>query len=177
MTDPKRSDALVFFGATGDLAYKQIFPALQAMIRKGGLDVPIIGVAKSGWDLEQLRARARDSLEHHGGLERGAFDKLSSLLRYVDGDYAAGSTFEALRRELGDAKRPLHYLADPPERVRRGGRAASPSRDVPRRRASSWRSHSGTTSPPRALSTRRSTMSSRSPRSSASTTTSARSRS
>jgi glucose-6-phosphate 1-dehydrogenase len=114
MTDPKRSDALVFFGATGDLAYKQIFPALQAMIQKGSLDVPVIGVAKSGWDLEQLRARARDSLEHHGGLERGAFDKLSSLLRYVDGDYAAGSTFEALRRELRDAKRPLHYLAVPP---------------------------------------------------------------
>jgi glucose-6-phosphate 1-dehydrogenase len=108
------SDALVFFGATGDLAYKAIFPALYAMVRKGGLNVPVIGVAKSGWNVEQLRARAKDSLEHHGGLERGAFDKLSSLLRYVDGDYAAGSTFNELRRELGDAKRPLHYLAVPP---------------------------------------------------------------
>jgi len=114
MTTPAHSDALVFFGATGDLAYKQIFPALQAMIRKGALDVPIVGVAKSGWNVEQLRARARDSLEHHGGLDRGAFDKMSSLLRYVDGDYADVATFEGLRRELGGARRPLHYLAVPP---------------------------------------------------------------
>lgn len=114
MTTPAHSDALVFFGATGDLAYKQIFPALQAMIRKGALNVPIIGVAKSGWTTEQLRARARDSLEHHGGLDRGAFDKMSSLLRYVDGDYADLATFAGLRRELGAAKRPLHYLAVPP---------------------------------------------------------------
>jgi glucose-6-phosphate 1-dehydrogenase len=114
MTAPAHSDALVFFGATGDLAYKQIFPALQTMIRKGALDVPIIGIAKSGWTAEQLRARARDSLEHHGGLDRGAFDKMSSLLRYVDGDYADVATFDALRRELGGAKRPLHYLAVPP---------------------------------------------------------------
>jgi glucose-6-phosphate 1-dehydrogenase len=108
------SDALVFFGATGDLAYKQIFPALQAMIRKGALKVPIIGVAKAGWTIDQLRARARDSLEHHGGLDPGAFDQLSSLLRYVDGDYAEAATFDALRRELGVAKLPLHYLAVPP---------------------------------------------------------------
>jgi glucose-6-phosphate 1-dehydrogenase len=114
MTAPLHSDALVFFGATGDLAYKQIFPALQAMIKKGGLNVPIIGVAKSGWNLDQLRARARDSLEHHGGLDRGAFDKMSSLLHYVDGDYADAATFNSLRRELGQAKRPLHYLAIPP---------------------------------------------------------------
>jgi glucose-6-phosphate 1-dehydrogenase len=114
MSTPQRSDALVFFGATGDLAYKQIFPGLQALIRRGALDVPVIGVAKSGWSLEQLRARARDSLEHHGGLDRGAFDKLSSLLRYVDGDYADAATFERLRRELGGAARPLHYLAIPP---------------------------------------------------------------
>ncbi|MCU1276563.1 MAG: Glucose-6-phosphate 1-dehydrogenase, partial [bacterium] len=114
MSPPLHSDALVFFGATGDLAYKQIFPALQAMVREGTLKVPIIGVAKSGWNLEQLRARARDSVERHGGVDRGAFDKLVSLLRYVDGDYGDAATFQALRRELGGAKRPLHYLAIPP---------------------------------------------------------------
>lgn len=108
------SDALVFFGATGDLAYKQIFPALQALVRRGALHVPIIGVAKSGWNLEQLRARARDSLEHHGGVDEAAFETLASLLRYVDGDYRDASTFDELRRLLGDAKRPLHYLAIPP---------------------------------------------------------------
>ena len=114
MSTPKRSDALVFFGATGDLAYKQIFPGLQALIRRGELDVPVVGVARSGWSVDQLRAHARDSLEHHGGLDRGAFDKLSSLLRYVDGDYADPATFQGLRRELGGAQRPLHYLAVPP---------------------------------------------------------------
>src|SRR5205814_782215 len=82
-----RSDALVFFGATGDLAYKKIFPALQAMIKRGHLDVPVIGVAKSGWSVEQLRTRARDSLDKHGGVDPAALDKLSSLLRYVDGAY------------------------------------------------------------------------------------------
>jgi glucose-6-phosphate 1-dehydrogenase len=111
---PLQSDALVFFGATGDLAYKQIFPALQAMVRNNTLNVPIIGVAKSGWTLEQLRARARDSLEHHGSVDPTAFDRLASLLRYVDGDYADPATFQALRRELGGAQRPLHYLAIPP---------------------------------------------------------------
>jgi glucose-6-phosphate 1-dehydrogenase len=113
MTAPPRSDALVFFGATGDLAYKQIFPALQAMIQAGTLNVPVVGVALSG-TLEDLRARARDSLEHHGGLDRGAFDKLTSLLRYVAGDYTDPATFARLRGELGGAKRPLHYLAIPP---------------------------------------------------------------
>jgi glucose-6-phosphate 1-dehydrogenase len=114
MSASKPSDGLVFFGATGDLAYKQIFPALQALVRRGALSVPIVGVAKSGWNLEQLRARARDSLEHHGGVDRGAFDKLCGLLRYVDGDYAEKVTFERLGRELGGAERPLHYLAIPP---------------------------------------------------------------
>jgi glucose-6-phosphate 1-dehydrogenase len=108
------SDALVFFGATGDLAYKKIFPSLQAMIRRGRLNVPVIGVAKAGWTLDQLRARARDSLEQHGGLDAAAFEKLLMLLRYVDGDYADPATFAAVRRELGDAKRPAHYLAIPP---------------------------------------------------------------
>src|SRR3984957_11807337 len=108
------SDALVFFGATGDLAYKKIFPALQAMIKRGHLDVPVIGVAKAGWNLEQFRARALDSLEKHGGLDAAAFDKLSGLLRYVDGDYKDPATFQAIRKELRSAQRPAHYLAIPP---------------------------------------------------------------
>src|ERR1700677_2694320 len=108
------SDALVFFGATGDLAYKKIFPALQAMIKRGHLNVPVIGVAKAGWNLEQLRARAQDSLEKHGGLDTAAFNKLTGLLRYVDGDYADPATFQALRKELNGAQRPAHYLAIPP---------------------------------------------------------------
>jgi glucose-6-phosphate 1-dehydrogenase len=108
------SDALVFFGATGDLAYKKIFPSLQAMVKRGHLDVPVVGVAKAGWNLDQLRARAKDSLEKHGGLDPAAFEKLIGLLRYVDGDYQDPATFKALRRELKDAKRPAHYLAIPP---------------------------------------------------------------
>jgi len=108
------SDALVFFGATGDLAYKKIFPALQAMLKRGHLDVPVIGVAKAGWNLEHLRARAHDSLEKHGRVDAAAFDKLSGLLRYVDGDYTDPATFQAIRKELKGAQRPAHYLAIPP---------------------------------------------------------------
>ena len=109
------SDALVFFGATGDLAYKKIFPALQAMVKRGNLGVPVIGVAKAGWSIDQLRARARDSIEKHGGgVESTAFDKLCSLLRYVDGDYKDAATFQAIRKELDSAQRPAHYLAIPP---------------------------------------------------------------
>ncbi len=108
------SDALVFFGATGDLAYKKIFPALQAMIKRGHLDVPVIGVAKAGWNLDQLRARAHDSLEIHGGVDPAAFNKLSGLLHYVDGDYTDPATFLAIRKELRGAERPAHYLAIPP---------------------------------------------------------------
>jgi len=108
------SDALVFFGATGDLAYKKIFPALQAMIKRGHLDVPVIGVAKAGWNLDQLKARARDSLEKHGGLDPAAFDKLCDLLRFVGGDYKDAATYQALRKELGPAQKPAHYLAIPP---------------------------------------------------------------
>ena len=108
------SDALVFFGATGDLAYKKIFPALQAMARRGHLDLPVIGVAKSGWTLDQMRARARDSVTQHGGLDPEAFAKLESRLRYVDGDYRDPSTYTTLRTALGDARRPAHYLAIPP---------------------------------------------------------------
>lgn len=114
MSEP-RSQALVFFGATGDLAYKKIFPSLQAMIKRDALDVPVIGVAKSGWGLEQLRERAKKSLEENGGgVDKKAFDKLCSLLRYVDGDYGADETFVALKKELGGAKYPTHYLAIPP---------------------------------------------------------------
>src|SRR3989475_438408 len=108
------SDAFVFFGATGDLAYKKIFPALQAMAKRGHLDVPVIGVAKAGWNLEQLRARAEDSLEKHGGLDPAAFGTLCGVLRYVDGDYKDPATFQAIRKELGSARRPAHYLAIPP---------------------------------------------------------------
>ncbi len=109
-----RSDALVFFGATGDLAYKKIFPALQAMVKRGHLDAPVIGVAKAGWGIDELRARARDSVKQHGGLDAAAFDKLCRLLRYVDGDYRDPATFQALREKLGAAERPAHYLAIPP---------------------------------------------------------------
>ena len=105
---------LVFFGATGDLAYKKIFPSLQAMVKRGNLDVPVVGVAKAGWNLDQLRARAKDSLEKHGGIDRPAFDKLCTLLRYVDGDYKDSATFDSLRKALGSAERPAHYLAIPP---------------------------------------------------------------
>lgn len=108
------SDALVFFGATGDLAYKKIFPSLQAMMKRGYLDVPVIGVAKAGWNIDQLRARVRDSLEKHGGVDPAAFDKLCGLLRYVDGDYKDSATYQSLRKELGAAQRPAHYLAIPP---------------------------------------------------------------
>jgi glucose-6-phosphate 1-dehydrogenase len=109
------NDALVFFGATGDLAYKKIFPALQAMIKRGALKVPVIGVAKAGWGIEQLRERARDSLEKHGGgVDPEAFAQLTSLLSYVDGDYADAATFRTLRKLLGAARRPAHYLAIPP---------------------------------------------------------------
>ncbi len=108
------SDALVFFGATGDLAYKQIFPALQALVRRGHLNMPVIGVAGSSWTDDQLRARARDSLEHNGSVDEQAFEKLSGLLRYVGGDYNSPDTYQHLRQALGSAARPLHYLAIPP---------------------------------------------------------------
>src|SRR5262249_36807308 len=108
------SDAFVFYGATGDLAYKKIFPALQAMVKRGHLDLPVIGVAKAGWNLEQLRARAEDSVTRHGGLDPEAFRALAERLRYVDGDYREASTFDAIRRELGSAHQAVHYLAIPP---------------------------------------------------------------
>ena len=113
-TAATQSDALVFFGATGDLAYKKVFPAIQTLIQHGHLDVPIIGVAKAGWTLEQFRGRARESLLKHGGVDEAAFAKLIARLRYVDGDYNESSTFEDLRQKLGESQRPLHYLAIPP---------------------------------------------------------------
>ena len=117
------SDAFVFFGATGDLAYKQIFPALQAMTRHGHLDMPVIGVAGRAWTSDQLRARARQSLQEHGGVGPDAFVKLSARLQYLSGDYGKEETYERLRKALGGAARPLHYLAIPPsefETVARG---------------------------------------------------------
>jgi len=114
MAVPKSSDAFVFFGATGDLAYKQIFPALQALIRGGQLDMPIIGMARATWTLDKLRDRARDSLEHNGGVDADAFAKLSAQLQYVEGEYQDPATYERLRQALGGAARPLHYLAIPP---------------------------------------------------------------
>jgi glucose-6-phosphate 1-dehydrogenase len=107
-------DALVFFGATGDLAFKKIFPALQEMVKRGTLTVPVIGVAKSGWSLADLQARARESLEQHGGTDPEAFRTLLCLLRYIDGDYGDPATFRSLREALGPASRPAHYLAIPP---------------------------------------------------------------
>src|ERR1700761_6050628 len=108
------SDAVVFFGATGDLAYKQIFPSLQKLARRGKLAGPVIGVAKAGWDLDQLKARAKDSVEKHGGLDPVGFPILLEKLRYVDGDYKDAATFASVRKELGNAKHPIHYLAIPP---------------------------------------------------------------
>lgn len=108
------SDALVFFGATGDLAFKQIFPALLGLVRDEGLNVPVIGVAKAGWNLDQLKSRARDSIAQHGGADPAVVKKLTDLLRYVDGDYGDPATFARLHEELGGARRPLHYLAVPP---------------------------------------------------------------
>jgi glucose-6-phosphate 1-dehydrogenase len=114
MSEP-RSDAFVFFGASGDLAYKKIFPALYAMTRRGHLDMPVIGVANSAWTLEQFQARARESLkEHVKQLDEAVIGQLLGRLRYVRGDYDDAATFATLRRELGEAHRPTHYLAIPP---------------------------------------------------------------
>ena len=113
MTDTY-SDALVFFGVTGDLAYKQIFPALQAMIKRGHLDMPIIGVAGRPWTIQQLQEHVHASLAEHGEVDPAAFEKLSSLLQYVSGDYHNADLYTRLRQALGSSQRPLHYLAIPP---------------------------------------------------------------
>ncbi len=114
MRTSAHSDAVVFFGATGDLAYKMIFPALQGLVKAGRLSVPVLGVAQPRWSDEQLRARARDSIAEHGGIDEAAFAKLSRLLRYVHGDYNDADTFRRLARALGVSRRPLYYLAIPP---------------------------------------------------------------
>jgi glucose-6-phosphate 1-dehydrogenase len=111
---PDPADALVFFGATGDLARKKILPALHELTRHGQLDIPVIGVAKAGWSLDQLKAHARDGIERYGRRDADAFDRLCRGLRYLDGDYGDPATFQRLRRALGDARHPLHYLAIPP---------------------------------------------------------------
>lgn len=112
--DQTQSDALVFFGATGDLAYKQIFPSLQRLAKRDKLVGPVLGVAKAGWNLDQFKARAKDSVEKHGGADPEGLPKLLNCLRYVDGDYNDPETFRQVRQQLGDAKHPLHYLAIPP---------------------------------------------------------------
>jgi glucose-6-phosphate 1-dehydrogenase len=108
------ADAFVLFGVTGDLAGRKIFPALQAMVQREQLDVPVIGVARSDWDLDKLREHVHDSLAKYGGVDAQAYARLAGLLRYVPGDYRDAGTFERLRAELGAAKAPLHYLAIPP---------------------------------------------------------------
>ncbi len=108
------SDALVFFGATGDLAYKQIFPALQRLAKRGKLKGPVVGVAKAGWTLEDLKNRCRDSVEKHGGIDPQGLPILLNCLRYVDGDYNDAATFAEVRNQLDGARSPLHYLAIPP---------------------------------------------------------------
>ena len=136
------SDALVFFGATGDLAYKKIFPSLQAMARRGHLDVPVIGVAKAGWTLDQLRARAQESVEKYGGLDRAAFDKLSGLLQYVDGDYKDPATFAALRARARRRRAPRALPRDPSPALRSGRGATGPigvRERIPRRRREALR--------------------------------------
>jgi len=109
-----QSDAFVFFGATGDLAYKKIFPALYSMVSRGGLHIPIIGMARAGWNLDKLKERARDSVQHGGDFDEAGFAKLAALLRYVDGDYAEPETYAKLKEAVGLAKNPIHYLAIPP---------------------------------------------------------------
>jgi len=110
----QRSDAFVFFGATGDLAFKKIFPALNAMVKRDGLDLPIIGIARAGWNLDKLRERARASIEQSGEFDAATFAKLAAQLVYVDGDYREAATYTSLKRALGSAAHPIHYLAIQP---------------------------------------------------------------
>ena len=107
-------DALVLFGATGDLAKKKIYPALQGLVRRGRLDVPVVGIARAGWDVDGMRRHVHESLEQSGSFDAEAAGQLARQMRYVDSDYTDPATFEKLRKALGDAKRPLHYLAIPP---------------------------------------------------------------
>jgi glucose-6-phosphate 1-dehydrogenase len=110
-----QSDALVVFGVTGDLSRKKIIPALQSLVKRGRLDVPVVGVARPAWGVDQLRDHVRESLEAHAdGVDEEAFGRLVKQLRYVSGDYREESTFHDLRKALDGADRPLHYLAIPP---------------------------------------------------------------
>ena len=113
-TTGERADAFVFFGASGDFAYKKIFPALQAMARRGRLDMPVVGIGRSGWNAEQLIARAKASVSENGELDASAFATLASHICYIDGDYSLPETFERIHRELKNAERPVHFLAIPP---------------------------------------------------------------
>ena len=173
-----RSDALVLFGATGDLAHKKIFPALYALAKRGGLKVPVIGVASPQWSLADLRNRVQDSLTRSGGIDdESAFNKLMSLLSYVSGDYNDPGTFTAIKKSLGSASRPAHYLAIPPmlfETVIKGLGAANLAEQCA---TSSSKSRSDATWPPRGSSIASRGRRSRKTRSSASTTSSARRRS
>ncbi len=108
-----QSDAFIFFGATGDLAYKKIFPALYSMVRRGGLQIPIICIARSG-TLDKLKERARDSIKQNGDFDEAVFGKFAGLLRYADGDYGDEATYKKLRETLGSSKHPIFYLAIPP---------------------------------------------------------------
>ena len=109
------SDALVIFGITGDLASKKIFPALYAMVKRGTLSVPILGVASSKWTREQLHQRVRDSLQKEGGIDdQAACERLLSQMNYVSGDYKSPATFDALKTALTGARQPAFYLAIPP---------------------------------------------------------------
>ena len=111
----RQADALVLFGITGDLAFKKIFPALHAMARSGRLEVPVVGVAREGWSRERLIERARESVTtQDGAFDPAAFAQLAQLIRYVPGNYTDADTFKHLRRTLGTAQCPVHYLAIPP---------------------------------------------------------------
>jgi len=166
---PLDSDAFVFFGATGDLAYKKIFPALYAMVRRSGLAIPIIGMARAGWTLDKLRARARASVENGGDFDPGCFEKLAAQLRYVDGDYTDSATFVKLKQALGPATRPIHYLAIPRACLPASCRVLQ-SRGAPTMPGSSSRNRSAAISPRRKLSIARCTRCSRNPPSFESTT-------
>ena len=144
------SDNLVFFGATGDLAYKKIFPALQAMVKRGTLNVPVIGVAKGGWNLDRLKARAKDSLEKHGGLDPEAFDKLCGLLRYVDGDYNDPRFFKPFAGNWGRRSGlPITWPFRPPRSARSWSNSPGPA--APATPGSSSKSLSVATCPQRGL--------------------------
>ena len=136
-TDTTPSDALVFFGVAGDLAFKKIFPALISMVRRGHLDVPVIGVARAKWSVDDFHAHARESIEKHGHFDAPSFDKLLGLLRYVGGDYNDPATFKTLRDTLGEARHPAHYLAIPPamfgpvvEQLAKSGCTSRPARSA-----------------------------------------------